>query len=685
MALPPETRVPSIPNPAIDPEGFLRAVQEVVQVREGARGNPLDRGVTFRDLVDAGMAAPNPAFAGKGRIPASALITPTGAGGAGGALGTGVRPAMTVPPKPRDVVAVGTFTSILIAWAQPDYSNHAHAEILRAAVNDIGQAVAIGSSVGRQYADAVGTDADYYYWVRYVSTGNVKGPASASVRGKTALDPQYVMANLLSTTWQPNTAYTEFQYVRPTVDNGLMYRCTQDGTSGATEPVWPTVIGGIRTDGTVKWTTVAQTERVPFTIGTVNGQPAVVMDTAYIADATITVAKIKDAFLDNLTAIHGTLNFARIEQGNIFDLTIGGDIKSETFSPFNNTGFIIRNEPGRDPTTPGIREYVAEFYGDTLFSGDIRAARILGGVIVGNIFGVPSDVDNGSFEYISNRDVVSSSVTGERSDGFGFYEFTHNSLARRVLNYSGGGYHPIAGVSTSHTAVVGDLSTTLSFGRFNIGGRYELFLGYIQKMLPGLTFHRSKVRTNPLAIISARANAPYNYNRYRHLNVTTRVTFNRNGFIGADVFPRDSFGPPRSYLIIRLYRGQTNELLETHPIAFGPSSLWYVHEIPVTSQYSPNIQYPAYVNFNGPKIRAVMTFEDVPAPGNPGLPSPRTWRVLAGSFIEIKNTTFDWTVPEGISCELEVATFDQDGNIDTYFPAGMNVGFTFSSSMDNTV
>lgn len=411
MALQPETKVPSIPNPGQDPDGFMRAIQEIVQVREGARGNPLDRGVTFRDLVNAGLAAPNPSFSGKGRVPASVMVTPTQ-----GNFGTGVKPNLTTPPQPRNVNVVGTFSSILVSWAQPDYSNHAYAEILRADVNDIGQAIVIGSSVGRQYADAVGEAADKYYWVRFVSIQNVKGPASTGQRGKTALSAEFVMANLLAQTWQSTTSYSLFQYVVPTSNNGLMYRVSQEGISGATEPVWPTVVGHTITDGTVRWTAVSADERVPFVIGTVNGEPAVVIDSAYIGDATITAAMIKEAFIESLVAIQGKLTFAVIEQGNIFELAIGGDIRSETFSPLYNTGFIIRNEPGRDPSTPGTLEYTAEFYGDSLFSGDIRAARVLGGIVVAQTLAVPSCADNGSFEYIANREVINNSVTAFRAD-----------------------------------------------------------------------------------------------------------------------------------------------------------------------------------------------------------------------------------------------------------------------------
>lgn len=554
--LPPETRVPALPDPNRDPEGFLRAVKEILEVREGVRGNQLDREVTFRDLVDVGLAAPVRGIAGRGRQPGSAILTPVGQGGAGGAVGTGVKPIMTVPPKPRDVTAVGTFASILLAWGEPDYANHAYAEVLRADVDDIGQAVLVGTSIGGQYADPVGETANKYYWIRFVSTSNVKGPASTVVNGKTALNPAFVMANLLATTWQPNTTYSQFQYVRPTVDNGMMYRAVQDGVSGATEPTWPTTVGQQRTDGSTRWIAAPASERAPFIIGTVNGQPAVVMDTAYIGDLTITTAKIKEAFLDNLTAIHGTLHFARIEKGQIFELAIGGEIKSATFSPLNNTGFIVRNEPGRDPDSPGLRQYTAEFYGDTLFSGDVRAARVLGGMLVGSVFGVPTDADNGAFEFIAIRAVVSDSVVIDRmdsTDAVRTINLQYNGVTRTyeignfVISYWPGNPYIGPGYIKTPTPFSGLIAglpdpmvITVDPDGLDLAGKPRHYSYHGKRVLShafasslwqfgidGRAFNSARIVGNPLNIISYNAVAPYNYNRFKRRDVPILLTFSR--------------------------------------------------------------------------------------------------------------------------------------------------------------
>jgi len=52
-------------------------------------------------------------------------------------------------------------------------------------------------------------------------------------------------------TWRASAAYSVGDYCRPTVDNGLIYRCTNAGTSGSEQPAWPTY--GMVTDGSAVW------------------------------------------------------------------------------------------------------------------------------------------------------------------------------------------------------------------------------------------------------------------------------------------------------------------------------------------------------------------------------------------------------------------------------------------------
>lgn len=58
----------------------------------------------------------------------------------------------------------------------------------------------------------------------------------------------------VSSAWQASTAYALGQFVRPTAGNGRRYACTTAGTTGGTEPTWPTSAGGTVNDGGAVWT-----------------------------------------------------------------------------------------------------------------------------------------------------------------------------------------------------------------------------------------------------------------------------------------------------------------------------------------------------------------------------------------------------------------------------------------------
>lgn len=80
-----------------------------------------------------------------------------------------------------------------------------------------------------------------------------QSPAGAVVSPNVALFPGV---------WVASTALSLSAYRSPVILNGLLYKVTTAGTTGATEPTWPTTIGGTVVDGTVTWTA----EKGPWTI-----------------------------------------------------------------------------------------------------------------------------------------------------------------------------------------------------------------------------------------------------------------------------------------------------------------------------------------------------------------------------------------------------------------------------------
>ena len=61
------------------------------------------------------------------------------------------------------------------------------------------------------------------------------------------------------TAWQAINSYAVGNIVRATAvqDFGLVFQCTTAGTSGATQPAWPTLIDSTTVDGSVTWTAIS--------------------------------------------------------------------------------------------------------------------------------------------------------------------------------------------------------------------------------------------------------------------------------------------------------------------------------------------------------------------------------------------------------------------------------------------
>lgn len=170
-------------------------------------------------------------------------------------------------------------------------------------------------------------------------------------------------------------------YVRPLISNGFIYIATTNGVTGSTQPSWPTTVGGTVVDGTVTWRCV---NAIPFIIGTVNSVPAVVIDTAYIGDATITNAKIGSIAAEKILA--GVINaFLTIESPRInAGIIVGANIRTSTLdvgarTKMDGAGFHGYDSGGTrktfiDASTGKISAIDAEFTGNGIFYGTIYAS-----------------------------------------------------------------------------------------------------------------------------------------------------------------------------------------------------------------------------------------------------------------------------------------------------------------------
>lgn len=382
-------------------QSWMTAVGSMLSKYIGGGSN--DRLVSASELIDAGLAGT----------------------GTGGFLTSPPR-NLTKPPKVTGLTANGALASIFVSWHNPSFSNYAYTELWRSNLDDIGQAVLIASTAVESYTDNVGSAATKYYWARAVSSAGVKGDfnAASGVKGTTSLDPDYVMQVLTSSTWKPNTTYYPFQYVRPTVDNGFQYAAVDGGTSGSTEPTWPTTINATVNDGTIQWITVPVDARIPFVLGTLeDGTPAVFMDTAYIKNATITSAKISELIADKITT--GDLN---ADLHVLQKLWYGFE---EFANGSSQTGFWLGVESG----VPKFKIDTGAANGNKSLTYDGYDLKLTGDGLFDDIF-----VDSARFETIStntisyNQRVIPSDYLAENGIGLNSNDYQGYLCATEQIN-----------------------------------------------------------------------------------------------------------------------------------------------------------------------------------------------------------------------------------------------------------
>jgi len=296
-----ETKVPSIP---IVPAGsdpalfrFLQAVRETILVREGHKGDSLDSAVTFRDLIDAGIAVsgdykPNP---NTSSVVDAAAVTDS-----------------TPPPDPINVTVSPAISSVMLTWQIPtNRSNLAFLKIWRSADNLYSNAQIIGTGSGSFYVDYdVIEGQSYHYWLQAVSTSNVEGSLIDTGTAIPATDP-----------------------------TGALTQLKAFGVDGLPYYHLPTdvVINGVTlTKGTYIWNAVIGTA----TIGT-----------AQIKDAAITSAKVANLTADKITfdEANGQILNAAVINGAVITGTTsisaptitGGDISGTTMTASTITGSAI--------------------------------------------------------------------------------------------------------------------------------------------------------------------------------------------------------------------------------------------------------------------------------------------------------------------------------------------------------
>lgn len=203
------------PKVANELKPLVTAIKEIIETGEGVRGDPLDRKITLRDLVDSGIVKIKGGLSPNN--PGSLEPSPP-------------PPNLSVPPAPTGFNAIGGFDGrIDLTWDIPGslYSNHAYTNIYRAEEDNFANAILVGREAGAFYTDVVRDDVvptPYYYWISFTSTSDIEGPLNATAGTMAqALDIDYIVGLLdgkISESELANELLTPIQSI-PSIQNTL--------------------------------------------------------------------------------------------------------------------------------------------------------------------------------------------------------------------------------------------------------------------------------------------------------------------------------------------------------------------------------------------------------------------------------------------------------------------------------
>ena len=177
--------IPAIPKNEREAEAFNNSIKEILEVRLGRRGDPKDRAVTLRELIDSGLAKelldnpfdPN-AGAGVTDFASSSTFVD-------GKLDD--TNDLTAPPTPTGLAASAGTTKIILNWNFAQISNLAHTEVWRSSDNNLSNAVRHDTTEAFVWVDSVDPGDEFYYWIRHVTTAGIFSQFAGSVNATTVL------------------------------------------------------------------------------------------------------------------------------------------------------------------------------------------------------------------------------------------------------------------------------------------------------------------------------------------------------------------------------------------------------------------------------------------------------------------------------------------------------------------
>lgn len=333
-----------IPN--VNSPNFNEKVREALSVYLGNRGNPLDRGVTLRDLYDAGIISltdgylTNPSV----NIPIAGVGSAVAAAGSSSGSSSGGSTYvvdLTPPPTPTGFTASAGLSQILIQHDSPTYTTgngHSKSKLygvkyVSGALPTFSETYLLAEFTGPIFSFPSDINAEWHFWLKWVS---VDGVASTTPAGGV---------------------------------NGVMSKTGKVGNSDLTDLI---VTAAKLADGSVDGSKLA-----------VN---AIAAGTAAIQDGAIVNAMIGDATIDS--AKIASLSAAKITSGY---MQVGTYIRSTSYAA-GSTGWAINAD--------GSAEFGANYIRGQLTASQIDARGLSIKDAAGNvILSAGSSLENSTFTF----------------------------------------------------------------------------------------------------------------------------------------------------------------------------------------------------------------------------------------------------------------------------------------------
>lgn len=392
--------------PPVSANNFLNRVREVLQGYLGSNGDYLNRGLTVRDLADAGLVRVNPTYLQSGvGTPVIGVGSAVGSGGGsttvvvpGGPSEPAYVPDYTQPPAPTGFFCGAGLSHLQGGIDEPAYTvghGHAYSILYGATYGGTGplpfrsDAVELMRFNGKVFAYPTNPATTWHLWVTHVSKDGIESPPTSGSNGlavTTGQDATLLLATLsgeidssaFTTALQDQLTYTDQTAAEAYDTANTAYGTTQWLSGGYTVRTSLAMDGrrvvsgfGVVGNGPVTqgstidfgvaadrfWIAAPQIEGVsgvgsikPFVVqtsdittsGGVLIPKGVYMDAAYIKNLEALVARLGTAWIGTAMIADAQIVDAHIDSLDAAKITTG----QITAARIDGRGLLIANELG---------------------------------------------------------------------------------------------------------------------------------------------------------------------------------------------------------------------------------------------------------------------------------------------------------------------------------------------------